>query len=157
MSTNTLNAEALEAAVSAIRAETFNALTMDECRDAASKAISAYLAALSKPEPVALGTYDAGLLNDYCGDVNWWQDYIRGELARAHEFYADQFAAAALPRPSEDALVSALEYAVRVADYLAKENYFESADDVTLMVSDASPIKSMAEARAALSKYGDEK
>lgn len=36
--------------------------------------------------------YDAGLLGDYGGgDVEWWQDYIRAELGRAHEFYAAQF------------------------------------------------------------------
>lgn len=39
--------------------------------------------------------YDAGLLNDFGGgDVSWWQDYIRDELARAHEFYASQWPAA---------------------------------------------------------------
>ena len=32
--------------------------------------------------------YDAGLLSDYGGgDVNWWWDYIRAELDRAHDFY----------------------------------------------------------------------
>lgn len=35
-----------------------------------------------------LGCYDAGLLNDYGGgNVEWWQDYIRAELERAHEYY----------------------------------------------------------------------
>ncbi|MEN5317731.1 hypothetical protein ABE509_09280 [[Pseudomonas] hibiscicola] len=35
-----------------------------------------------------LDHYDAGLLGDGGGgDVNWWQDYIRAELDRAHEFY----------------------------------------------------------------------
>lgn len=33
--------------------------------------------------------YDAGLLSDHGGgNVEWWQDYIRAELGRAHEFYA---------------------------------------------------------------------
>jgi hypothetical protein len=41
-----------------------------------------------------LPAYDAGLLNDFGGgDVSWWQDYIRGELARAHEFYQSHFTA----------------------------------------------------------------
>lgn len=32
--------------------------------------------------------YDAGSLNDYGGgNVEWWQDYIRAELGRAHDFY----------------------------------------------------------------------
>ena len=41
----------------------------------------------------------AGLLNDYGGGkIEWWQDYIRAELARAHEFYQSQceFALAAV-------------------------------------------------------------
>ena len=34
--------------------------------------------------------YDAGLLNDFGGgDVNWWLDYLRAELERSHDFYAD--------------------------------------------------------------------
>ena len=37
--------------------------------------------------------YDAGLLGDYGGgNVGWWQDYIRVELNRAHEFYDSQIA-----------------------------------------------------------------
>lgn len=42
--------------------------------------------------------YDAGLLSDYGGgDVGWWQDYIRAELARAHDFYAHQIESALSP------------------------------------------------------------
>lgn len=42
---------------------------------------------------VVLDAYDAGLLGDGGGgDVDWWQDYIRAELQRAHEFYSDQVA-----------------------------------------------------------------
>ncbi|WP_164171492.1 hypothetical protein [Stenotrophomonas maltophilia] len=38
-----------------------------------------------------LDHYDTGLLGDGGGgDVGWWQDYIRTELDRAHEFYQDQ-------------------------------------------------------------------
>ena len=38
-----------------------------------------------------LDAYDAGLLNDYGGgDVEWWQNYIRDELERAHDFYQSQ-------------------------------------------------------------------
>lgn len=37
--------------------------------------------------------YDAGLLNDYGGgNVDWWQDYIRAELGRAHDFYGAEIA-----------------------------------------------------------------
>lgn len=37
--------------------------------------------------------YDAGLLSDFGGgDVGWWQDYLRSELDRAHEFYDDRIA-----------------------------------------------------------------
>lgn len=39
--------------------------------------------------------YDAGLLGDFGGgNVEWWQDYIRAELARAHDFYASQWPSA---------------------------------------------------------------
>jgi hypothetical protein len=38
-----------------------------------------------------LSAYDAGLLNDFGGgNVEWWQDYIRAELERAHVHYTDQ-------------------------------------------------------------------
>lgn len=37
--------------------------------------------------------YDAGLLNDWGGgNIEWWQDYIRAELERSHEFYAARIA-----------------------------------------------------------------
>ena len=40
----------------------------------------------------AMGRYDAGLLNDFGGgDVQWWQDYIRAELDRAHDFYQERW------------------------------------------------------------------
>ena len=40
-----------------------------------------------------LEPYDAGLLNDFGGgNVEWWQDYIRAELGRAHDFYQSQLA-----------------------------------------------------------------
>lgn len=35
--------------------------------------------------------YDAGNINSFGGgDVEWWQNYIRSELERAHDFYAQQ-------------------------------------------------------------------
>lgn len=38
-----------------------------------------------------MDTYDEGLLSDFgAGNVEWWQDYIRAALERAHEFYAAQ-------------------------------------------------------------------
>ena len=56
----------------------------------------ARIAALSaSPAPSGQGSlerYDAGLLgNGGGGDVEWWQDYLRAELERAHDFYADQW------------------------------------------------------------------
>jgi len=46
--------------------------------------------------PVELEAYDAGLLNDFGGgNVEWWQDYIRAELGRAHDFYQSQLGSAA--------------------------------------------------------------
>lgn len=42
-------------------------------------------------KPVSLDAYDAGHLNDHGGgNVGWWQDYIRSELERAHDFYQEQ-------------------------------------------------------------------
>lgn len=42
----------------------------------------------AEPKVESIPCYDAGLLNDYGGgDVDWWQDYIRAELGRAHDFY----------------------------------------------------------------------
>jgi hypothetical protein len=49
--------------------------------------------AMPSREEIALDCYDAGLLGDGGGgNVEWWQDYIRAELNRAHEFYAAQLA-----------------------------------------------------------------
>jgi hypothetical protein len=46
-------------------------------------------------EGVDLDRYDAGLLNDYGGgNVDWWWDYIRAELERAHDHYQAQADAA---------------------------------------------------------------
>lgn len=40
---------------------------------------------------LSLDCYDAGYLNDFRGgNVGWWQDYIRSELASAHDFYQSQ-------------------------------------------------------------------
>lgn len=53
-----------------------------------------------------VASYDAGLLSDYGGgNVEWWQDYIRAELARAHDFYESQLA----PPGNLGELVTALE------------------------------------------------
>lgn len=39
----------------------------------------------------ALDAYDAGYLNAHGGgNVEWWHDYIRSELDRAHDFYQSQ-------------------------------------------------------------------
>ena len=35
--------------------------------------------------------YDAGLLNDYGGgNVGWWHDYIRSEIARCNEYWREE-------------------------------------------------------------------
>ena len=35
--------------------------------------------------------YDSGFLNDYGGgNVAWWHDYIRGEVARCNDFWREQ-------------------------------------------------------------------
>ena len=71
------------------------------------------LAAAPKAEqpPVQepLAQYDAGLLNDFGGgNVEWWQDYLRAELGRAHDFYQSQIAIAA-PQPVSDAYRMAVD------------------------------------------------
>lgn len=39
-----------------------------------------------------LEQYDAGYLNDFGGgNVAWWHDYMRSELDRAHDHYAQQY------------------------------------------------------------------
>lgn len=46
---------------------------------------------LSPRDTPELDEYDAGLLSSAGGgDVEWWQDYLRAELGRAHEFYQSQ-------------------------------------------------------------------
>lgn len=46
---------------------------------------------LSPRDTPALDEYDAGLLSSAGGgDVEWWQDYLRAELGRAHDFYQSQ-------------------------------------------------------------------
>jgi hypothetical protein len=46
-----------------------------------------------KHQPLTLDRYDAGLLSDFGGgNVDWWQDYIRSELDRSHDFYQSQAA-----------------------------------------------------------------
>lgn len=59
----------------------------------------------------ALVAYDAGLLNDHGGgNVEWWQDYIRAQLGRAHDFYAVQFhAREAAAKADAEMLAGALE------------------------------------------------
>ena len=48
-----------------------------------------------KRKPLELDEYDAGFLNDFGGgNVEWWWDYIRYELGRAHDFYQEQVEAA---------------------------------------------------------------
>jgi hypothetical protein len=49
------------------------------------------IAEAEKQEPVVLAEYDAGSLNDYGGgNVEWWWDYIRYELGKAHDHYQEQ-------------------------------------------------------------------
>ena len=79
---------------------------------ALAKADAIFLALRSNPQPGSEGvsSYDAGLLSDYGGgNVEWWQDYIRAELDRAHEFYAAQFGdLASSPTPAQPGEVERL-------------------------------------------------
>lgn len=73
-------------------------ITNGEATAAIMADVRRYLAAATcgeRADGAMLDAYDAGLLNDFGGgDVEWWQDYIRAELGRAHDFYASQTAAA---------------------------------------------------------------
>lgn len=63
-------------------------------------------------ETGSLDAYDAGLLNDFGGgDVAWWQDYLRAELARAHDHYEALFLAAPPPAagPSREEVARRLD------------------------------------------------
>ncbi len=62
----------------------------------------ARLAAIDAAPPADLGLYDAGQMNDYGGgNVEWWWDYMRAELGRAHDFYTEQ-AGELIARPAKD-------------------------------------------------------
>lgn len=53
---------------------------------------------------MVLNEYDAGLLNDFGGgNVEWWQDYMRAELARAYDHYQLQIQAQGGWQPIETA------------------------------------------------------
>lgn len=67
-----------------------------------------------------LATYDAGLLGDYGGgNVEWWQDYLRSELATAHEFYQLQVMASAAPALPVEGVTVTDEMVEAVEDLLA--------------------------------------
>lgn len=61
------------------------------------------LADFREPEAISLEAYDAGLLSDYGGgNVDWWWDYLRAELGRAHDFYQSQLAAPTPPHGEQE-------------------------------------------------------
>lgn len=84
-----------------------------------------------------LKPYDAGLLAEYGGgNVEWWQDYIRAELARAHEYYQSQFIAGYSDGKrmlAQDALKSCVK-ALELAWNILSVNGFRTA---ALITSDA--------------------
>jgi hypothetical protein len=85
-------------------------------------------AQLAAPAGVVLDQYDAGLLNDFGGgNVEWWQDYIRAELERAHDFYQSQLAAAPSPAPASDVVQVSRYLAARLADpFTSTSNLIEN-------------------------------
>lgn len=68
----------------------------------------------------AAGTpdYDMGLLNDFGGgDVDWWFDYLRAEIARANDYWRDIHLAAEAREAKLRARIAELEAALqRIAD-----------------------------------------
>jgi hypothetical protein len=79
--------------------------------------IRAYLSTTSDDaEELELEEYDAGLLGYFGGgDVEWWQDYIRDLLGRAHDHYQSQVSAHT-PKLAESDLCKALEDACAHVD-----------------------------------------
>lgn len=71
----------------------FNALTDDGLALARNPDLDAELEApLSPVEVEGLSTYYVGLLPEPNGaNDEWWQDAMRAELGRAHDFYVGQF------------------------------------------------------------------
>ena len=91
-----------------------------------AEAISAWNTRTTSLAAQDLGTYDAGLLNDYGGgDVDWWQDYIRAELGRAHDFYTSQTAPSLA---AQDGLVEALEKYIGNAHHLDGCSAYRGSD-----------------------------
>ena len=70
--------------------------------------------------------YDAGLLNDFGGgDVNWWQDYLRAELERSHDFYTDRIEFLEAENAALQQQIDGLQQRVHLCagyDALEKEN-----------------------------------
>lgn len=66
-------------------------LNQEEAQAMAAELRSAADDLSPRDTPPELDEYDAGLLASAGGgDVDWWQDYLRAELGRAHEFYQSQ-------------------------------------------------------------------
>ena len=74
---------------------------------------------MTSPPAATLARYDAGLLNDYGGgNVEWWWDYLRAELERAHDFYAAQTSPPAEGwRPEVRAFADLMEQQLRANDH----------------------------------------
>lgn len=76
-------------------------------------------------EAVMLDCYDAGLLSDFGGgNVEWWQDYIRAELARAHDHYSEQLAALIAEVRSQNAPTDGPAMVLRKCNECSGEGYF---------------------------------
>jgi hypothetical protein len=85
--------------------------------------------------------YDAGLLGDFGGgNVEWWQDYIRAELARAHDFYA-----AVLSRDGEEADKFGKAASDAVKAHAAVAELIEAADELKDVCNRPSAARTRAE------------
>jgi len=98
------------------------------------RARRAFEASLARPQGGGedLAAYDAGLLNDFGGgDVEWWQDYIRAELGRAHDFYVEQVSA--LRTPPADERGEALREARTPPDLLSRAEEADLLADAEIL------------------------
>lgn len=93
-------------------------------------------------QAVELDTYDAGLLNDFGGgNVEWWQDYIRAELARAHDYYQSQTTP---PHPADggDSVAELVEGARHLmADYEQLHAKYDLGESTGTMLTRAALAK----------------
>jgi len=107
-----------------------------------------------KDEMPCLERYDAGLLGGGSGeDADWWHDYIRCELDRAHDFYQQQWDAAERSPPVPDDVAEAIKILETI---MGQQHAFPMGDNTkrcikTLIRAASTPSAAVQALRDALS------